>query len=136
MNFSEEIINVLDYLGNKMGIAIDWTSSNVLPYIEQLCAKYITWEIATSIVWIVLGTLLLLLCPIFIKLGRYAKKKYEKLRYSSWDELEIFFYVCAAFCVILSLPCIITQIFDITKCVCFPEMQIYEYITSLMSNGN
>ena len=40
MNFSQEIINVLDYLCNKFGIAIDWTSENVIPYIEELCERF------------------------------------------------------------------------------------------------
>lgn len=47
---SEEIIKILDALADKFGIAIDWTSSNVLPYLQQLCTKYVRCEIATSII--------------------------------------------------------------------------------------
>ena len=54
MSLSKEIIEILDYLGRKFGIAIDWTSENVVPYIEDLCARYIKFEIYTSIMWIVL----------------------------------------------------------------------------------
>lgn len=54
MNFSQEIINVLDYLCKRFGIVIDWTSENVMPYLEDLCARYIQFEIKTSIAWIVL----------------------------------------------------------------------------------
>ena len=53
MKFSEEIINVLDYICKKLGIAIDWTSENVIPYTQDLCARYIQYEIFTSIVWMV-----------------------------------------------------------------------------------
>lgn len=58
MTISSEIIKVLDYLGEKFGIAIDWTSKNVLPYLQALVDKFIKWEISTSIVWIVLPLLL------------------------------------------------------------------------------
>ena len=45
MTVSSEIIEVLDYLGEKFGIAIDWTSNNVLPYLQTLADKFIKWEI-------------------------------------------------------------------------------------------
>lgn len=41
MQMSEQIIQVLDYLGKKLGLTIDWTSENVLPYVQTLCDKYI-----------------------------------------------------------------------------------------------
>lgn len=39
---SEEVIKILDALAEKFGLAIDWTSANVLPYLQQLCDKYVT----------------------------------------------------------------------------------------------
>ena len=47
---SEEIIKVLDALAEKFGVAVDWTSANVIPYLEQLCSKCVNYEIATSFV--------------------------------------------------------------------------------------
>ena len=41
MKVSEQIIQVLDALCAKLGMAIDWTADNVIPYIEKLCGKYI-----------------------------------------------------------------------------------------------
>ena len=58
---SEEIIKVLDALAEKFGLAVDWTSVNVIPYLEQLCGKYVNYEIATSVVWLVFG----IMCIIF-----------------------------------------------------------------------
>ena len=46
---SKEIIKILDALAEKAGLAIDWTSANVFPYLQQLCSKYVTYEITTSI---------------------------------------------------------------------------------------
>ena len=54
MNFSDEVIKILNYLGEKFGIAIDWTNDNALPYLQELCDKFIKWEICTSTAWIVL----------------------------------------------------------------------------------
>ena len=47
---SDEIIKILDALAERVGLVIDWTSKNVIPYLEQLSTKYINYEIATSIV--------------------------------------------------------------------------------------
>lgn len=44
MKVSEQIIEVLEYLGEKFGVAIDWSSDNVLPMVKELCAKYISWK--------------------------------------------------------------------------------------------
>ena len=50
----DEIIKVLDDLSEWLGIAVDWTSQNVLPYLQELCDKYISYEIWTSIVYILI----------------------------------------------------------------------------------
>lgn len=129
MNFSEQIINVLDYLGGKMGIAIDWTNANVLPYVEQLCAKYITWEIATSVIWLLIYlTINILLIITGIK---FIPKIFDiDNTIGTMLCLVVIISIIGFFCGVFE------QVFDITKCICFPEMQIYEYVTSLMSNNS
>ena len=59
MTVSAQIIEVLNDLCMKFGLAIDWSQENVLPYLEELAGKYITWEIATSEMWIAVGAILL-----------------------------------------------------------------------------
>ena len=34
---SDEVVKILDALADKFGIAINWTSANVIPYLQQLC---------------------------------------------------------------------------------------------------
>lgn len=46
---SDEIIKILDDLGQRFGIAIDWSSQNVMPYLQDLVRRFTTYEIATSI---------------------------------------------------------------------------------------
>ena len=68
MNFSEQTISILDYICNKFGVVIDWTSDNVWPMVEMLAGKYIRWEIASSILWIILFFISIIICIIGIKL--------------------------------------------------------------------
>ena len=57
---SEEIIKVLDDLGDRFGIAIDWTSENVLPYLQNLMDRFITYNIAMNILYIVVCAVIIL----------------------------------------------------------------------------
>ena len=56
---SEEIIKVLDDLAKRAGIAIDWTSENVIPYLIELGSKLVKYELWMSILLLVLGALAL-----------------------------------------------------------------------------
>ena len=63
---SEEIINVLNYLGEQIGIAIDWTSQNVMPQVMDILGRYrlfeiakISFELITGFVFIIIGIILI-----------------------------------------------------------------------------
>lgn len=131
MEFSKELIEVFDYIGEKMGIAIDWSSENVIPYIIELCGKYINWEIATSTIWIVAGVVVATIATCWYKW--VAKHTDEE----TYDEREFRAFSCTvmacAWLGVLILTCV--QAFDIVKCVAFPELQIYEFITGMTSSN-
>lgn len=115
---SDEVIKILDALTERLGLAIDWSSSNVLPYFQQLCNKYIKYEIATSIIWIVIG-IALLFC------GRYLFKKRKYIDDMFWGLNEIIIVAIISMVLIGSLM-IATQIFDIATCITFPEKMIFQ----------
>lgn len=131
MNVSEEIINVLEYLGEQFGIAIDWSSETVIPALKQLCEKYIAWEIMTSTIWIVVGCLLL-------GGGAYfTVRSFKEGRVNNWNddnsEWWIFGLMFGGIAVFLGVVIVMCQIFDIIKCCYFPELQVYQYIQKLIS---
>lgn len=132
MNVSDQIIAVINTLCEKFGIAIDWTSENIVPYVEQLCKKYITYEIVSSTVTI---TLLLVMLAVSIILTRIWCKKAND---DCWCDTGIFAcaVVCIAativFCVVVCVICPL-EINDIITCLTFPEKQIFEYVSSMMS---
>ena len=51
---SQEIINVLNYLGEQLGIAIDWSSENVWPQVMDILGRYRLFELATTGIWLVI----------------------------------------------------------------------------------
>ena len=122
MQVSNEIIKILDYLGEKFGVAIDWTASNVMPFVNQLMEKYISWEISTSTAWIVICSIFFLVCVLWTILDFS----------NDWSD---------GLCLIATMPIIaftiigiIIQIFDILRCINFPELQIFNYVKSLVES--
>lgn len=131
MTVSDQIIQVLTYLGEKFGIAIDWTSENVIPYLTTLCQKLISYEIWTSVAWISIMALLSIISIIITV-------RYRVFSMDFIEDHDVFLPIIliAGFIVlwISAVGCIGTQIFDIIKCTTFPELYIFEYIQSLVSS--
>lgn len=50
MTVSEQIIQVLDNLGEKFGLALDWSSENILPYVSELMNKAVSYELWMNII--------------------------------------------------------------------------------------
>lgn len=127
MTVSSEIIEVLDYLGEKFGIAIDWTSNNVLPYLQTLIDKFIKWEISTSIVWIVIATFVIVAMIVLINL-----KGIREINEETYGMLWIPIIVL----IIVSFIVICIQIFDIIECNVFPEKALYDFIKVMLNQNS
>lgn len=48
MTFSEQLIYLIDEFAERIGIVIDWTSSSVMPYIQDLVGRYIMYELVMA----------------------------------------------------------------------------------------
>ena len=127
MTVSSEIIEVLDYLGEKFGIAIDWTSNNVLPYLQTLIDKFIKWEISTSIVWIVIAAFVIVAMIVLINL-----KGIREINEETYGMLWIPIIVL----IIVSFIVICIQIFDIIECNVFPEKALYDFIKVMLNQNS
>lgn len=115
IGIADEIIKILDYLGQKFGMAIDYTKENVMPEVTKLCEKYISWQISTSIVWIVIAAIAILIALIFA----------IQVQKSGSDGFEWVIFIIVA---IIAMLIIIPQVFDIVEAITFPEKSIYDYI--------
>ena len=130
---SEEIIKILNILSEKIGISIDWTQENIIPYLEQLFPKYVNYEIATSIVWIVTGILLIITSIYIFKKLKFYKhiisKNDDGLLYSLLIIIIIIFFI-------INILIIFAQIIDIVTCFTFPEKNIIDELESIYRNLN
>lgn len=127
MQISEQIIQVLDALGERFGIAVDWSQQNLLPYIKTLADKYIDWEISTSVVWLITGIIIVGLGVVSLVVGL----KMWNDDYTDFDTMGVFLCL-GAVSIIVGVLVVGYQIFDIIKCIKFPELQLYEFISEKM----
>ena len=127
MTVSSEIIEVLDYLGEKFGIAIDWTSNNVLPYLQALVDKFIQWEISTSIVWIAIAAFIIVMTITLINL-----KGFREINEETYGML----WVPAGLLILGFFVVICVQIFDIIECNIFPEKVLYDFIKTMLNQNS
>ena len=131
---SEEVIKILEALAEKFGLAIDWTSANVLPYLQQLCGKYVTYEIATSVVWMLIGICLLFIGKYVIGKAKHCWEQYEEDWHSDYDFAATLLDVLAGCVIVGGIIVILCQTFDIVTCITFPEKVIIKELQSVYSS--
>ena len=133
---SDEIIKLLDDLGQRFGIAIDWSSENVLPYLQDLMSRYVNYEVMTSVIWIVAALVAIIGCSIGIpSINKHANKVLEERPHSNWDVGQCLINMIFIFTIGCFIICIICQTLDIVTCYTIPEKMIFEYLSYLLSNG-
>lgn len=62
-----KVIEVLDYVSDKIGIVIDWSAENVWPQVTEFMNRYATYEIICAIVWIAISVVVIISASIFLK---------------------------------------------------------------------
>ena len=136
MTVSKQIIEVLDNLCQKFGIAIDWSSKNILPYLKELGNRFINYEIYTSITWIVV---VLVICAI---LWVIFGATFKGAKNNDWDSeyvvcfINILAGVVGTIASIMAIVTITAQCFDIVEAIHLPEKTIYEYISYQIKLNN
>ena len=141
---NQEIINVLNYLGEKLGIAIDWTSENVWSQVMDILGRCRLFELVNTGFWLIVE-IVMAICAFLLFKG--MAKDYMKIEadhednfwwYRDYDssELSIFGLVLLIISVIMSvtsvvsIPIIIGEMF---KWLIVPEIKYLEMLKGLMA---
>lgn len=130
---SEEVIKVLDELGKRFGIVIDWSNQNIIPYLQELLKRFICYQNVTACVWIIISIIPTILGIIGIKLLNKWRKsdKYDDSYYSEDCFFATFGYMVSIFIIMLGIGIMTGNILGIIKNIYMPELVIYEYIKTI-----
>lgn len=133
---SEEIIKILDDLSQRFGIAIDWSSQNVLPYLQDLMTRLIQYKNIQAIMWIIISVIVFILVGIILRVMlKYIDKYYDSLDSHLYDEdrtlAKGFAWFIAGIFIFAFILVIILNIRGLIQNIYLPEATIIEYIKSL-----
>lgn len=107
----------LQELAKQFGLALNWSDKNVIPYLQDLAKRVITYEFHQSIFWLVIGALFVVIGIIFF-IGVYINKFVNEI------------IIIAIIAVIIGVIIIGYQIDDIILCGTLPEKILLRYIQS------
>lgn len=141
---SQEIINVLNYLGEQLGIAIDWSAENVWPQVMDILGRYRLLEIISTCMWIFAETVFVVVSLIAIVKCLKASARIRKTKednfwwyrgYSStWmsGAGAIITILSAVFCgsSLFMLP---MDVGKLLRWIIVPEIQYLEMLKGLMA---
>lgn len=123
MDFSNQLIQVLDELGRRFGIIVDWSQQNIMPYATDLVERIVKFEVATSWMWIICS---LLITGVFITMMIVGIK-------NNWEEQGMaFLCVVSAILTIITVILVMCQISDIITATYLPEKIITNMIKSYL----
>ncbi len=132
---SEEIIKVLNALAEKLGLAVNFTAENVIPYMEQLLDRYVNYKLATSAIWLVTGIICLFVSKWMLKKAREFAKGADWCyggNGKAWAQAGCLAgFGCL---VLIGIIVILIQTRNIVTCLTFPERIFFEELILIYSN--
>lgn len=130
---SEEIIKVLDELGKKFGVVINWSNQNIIPYLQELLKRFICYRNITACICIIISIAMTISGVVMIRfLNKWRKSENYDSDYNIDDELLAILGYIFSICIIATgIGLMIGNIFGIVKNICMPEMVVYEYIKNI-----
>lgn len=141
---SQEIITVLEYIGGKLGVALDWTSENIWPQVLDILGRYRILQIVISGIWFTaaLIALVVFICfwiKIFKAYLACVNNKEDNLwwtwmSYGGRVDCTGFTFAAiliTAIALFLIIPTLIIMPGEILEWVFIPEIQFLELFKSI-----
>lgn len=116
-----KVIEVLDYMGEKLGIAVDWTAENVWPQVVEFMGRYRVYIIVDHGIHMIINIILSVLIAVFLKTmfkGIKTKNRdntWYDMHYDSDGFLTVLITVILVVVAGFTIAAAIYNMFDITK---------------------
>jgi hypothetical protein len=141
---SQEIINVLNYLGEQLGIVIDWSSENVWPQVMDILGRYRLFELVITGIWLVIELAMLICALVIFKKMINSFISFKKNNESNfwWQKGYCSNYLTGfgatittigVCCAIFGIIGVIVNIEEIFKWLIVPEIKYLEMLKGLMA---
>lgn len=125
---NEELMKTLTELAKKFGVAIDWTSQNALPYVQELASRIVKFEVATSVLWAIVGAMFIISFRWWMPLIRNLARKEKENPFDMYDIYKALATSGMIITMIIGGLIIGQQAYDIIECVILPEAIVLRYL--------
>lgn len=138
---SDEIIKVLEYLSEKVGLAIDWTSekvaSDIMPYLQEVYHRCVVWGIVQNLIGVFVGLVLIASAVVILRKLLKAYKGEKETKYELFDcgdptLLGIISIICVITFSVSGFIVFCVALTDTLDWVIFPEGQILKMISNFV----
>lgn len=141
---NQEIINVLNCLGEQLGIAIDWTSENVWPQVMDVLGRYRLLEIVFSCLWIVVqAAFIVYALVVLVKCFKASVKMRVTKQDNFWwcrgystnwmSNAGLVLVITAGIFGLTSLCMLPIEVGDLFKWIIVPEIKYLEMLKGLIA---
>lgn len=137
----KDLCNVIDKIAEKIGVAIDWSSENVMPYIQDIIQRYRTMNIVNNIIVMTVCAIIITICVIVaVKITKGIINGLQNTESSIWfdadyDDLSNLSIVTSVIIIILLLVSVITlrvATEELMGWLYVPEVQFLGILKGLM----
>jgi uncharacterized BrkB/YihY/UPF0761 family membrane protein len=139
---ADQIIQVINALCEKFGIAFNWTADNLWPFVEKVGAKIVMYKIIACCIGLLIGIVLTIVALIFLRKALkyynvcYKRDEFDDNRsYSHLKCVMAGFWVVFGTLAIAALILIFTNIFGLMQAIVVPERVVYDYIAGMLTGA-
>lgn len=128
--FSQQFIQIMDDLGKRMGVAIDWGSTNIVPYLQDFLLRLNKYFLIERIFFVIISIFCFSLgIFLFFKCGKTAIKFVSDCADNSISTILWFFSFFLTFLEFIGCT---TNIPVLIKIMFAPELYIIQIIQTLI----
>lgn len=137
-----KVIEVLDYMGEKLGIAIDWTADNVMPQATEFLGRYQVYAIINCVLWIIIWAITITLGVIVFKKAYKGVMSHDRdniwydLHWCSDGILTVIIAIFGIGAIAFMIGELITNVFDVVKWAVIPEMKFFETFSEYLKSAS
>lgn len=126
MTFSEQLIHLIDEFAKRIGVVIDWTNDNIMPYLSDLITRYGQFHLTINSIMFIICLLVAILC-VWSWL-----KKIERYNSYGFYEMEMLSIPALILTTIFSLCGLFHFGYQMIQLLFIPEWFILEQLQGLM----
>ena len=137
----KELCNVIDKIAEKIGVAIDWSNENVMPYIQDIMQRYRTMNIVNNIIVMTVCAIIITICVIgAVKITKGIINGLQNTESSIWfdadyDAVSIFSMMTSiiiAISFLISVIVLCGAIWELMGWLYVPEVKLLEVLKGVI----